>query len=705
MPGLQMSDIKTAQTAPGFNLATAAQQATTPYTPPPTNSTPSTSAVNTPIVSSQPTVDKLNNIQTGTNQIITGVQNQAALNTYNQAITNSGANTTTGTQGNTQTATGQPTGGNQTSGGVSTQGSATPADNSDLKDSISNATAALNAASGITPPDRSAYDKTEATLNSQEADVQSKLNDINDQITAASTSFQNSVAAIQNGTFPLTPSQTALLQQTQSAVNALNQSAQQTAQLYSAVASTLGAKTGLEQFQPALATQNISAAMVKGQAEIATAEMNGVKQFANLQKGFADDDFNMISKSYDALQSSLDKKNTLLNKLNSDIQTQVKDYQANQQKTQDNSRQALNTILTQLGGQAFENLTPEQQSQMDALEKAAGWPVGMVKAGMDTLAEQKTQATQQLAQQRLQDQQAQQAIANEFRQAALNMSQQRLNITLNNQAGATPTDGTVVGVTGSSAVDATQPGYASVAVPGAGGLTQAAIDQAALQFATTGVMPSMGLGSTGAAGQKRTAIQNRAAELDAGGNIAANKVTLTANSAALKQQITYLNTTTRSLNNAEQGVKQLITDFQNKGINDQSLPIANIIKNAIKYQLGSGDVSAYKAGLQEVANEYTQVFSRGGQTSDAVRNQAQNIIDGNISIANLQKVSDELQAQGNIVIDGASKQIVDIQKQINNITTGQQSASSGTTIMTGPDGKQYNVPNDKVDAFKKAGGK
>ena len=37
----------------------------------------------------------------------------------------------------------------------------------------------------------------------------------------------------------------------------------------------------------------------------------------------------------------------------------------------------------------------------------------------------------------------------------------------------------------------------------------------------------------------------------------------------------------------------------------------------------------------------------------------------------------------------------------------KQSSSGGsgtTTVMTGPDGKQYNVPNDKVNAFKAAGG-
>ena len=35
--------------------------------------------------------------------------------------------------------------------------------------------------------------------------------------------------------------------------------------------------------------------------------------------------------------------------------------------------------------------------------------------------------------------------------------------------------------------------------------------------------------------------------------------------------------------------------------------------------------------------------------------------------------------------------------------TGNTSNTSGTTLMTGPDGKQWNVPNDKVGLFKQNG--
>jgi hypothetical protein len=236
--------------------------------------------------------------------------------------------------------------------------------------------------------------------------------------------------------------------------------------------------------------------------------------------------------------------------------------------------------------------------------------------------------------------------------------------------------GKAIGTTGFPYIDTSIKGYYTKPVPNAGGLTQAAIDQAALQFATTGVMPSIGLGSTGQAAEKRNAIQNRAAELAGGSNIAVNKDILAALSSSLKQQTEYANTVERSLANAENGFQQIINEFNKRGINQYDMPIANIIANAAKYNLGSGDVSAFKAALQEVANEYTQVFSRGGQVSDAVRQRAQDIVDGNISINNLKTVLDELQQQGSIILAGAKNQVQNIQNQMNSLLMNQSQYTS-----------------------------
>jgi len=642
----------------------------------------------TAIISGKEGADYLNNVQDTVNNLNTGIATQSAAKAAQQAATPPTTPTSpaTGTSGTTAPAT--PT-----------------ADNSDLTKSLNAATTALGGETPTTP---------EITPEQAQIDANNKaLTD--DQLTrdTSTQKFNDTVDSLTNGTFPLTPTQQGLLNQTQSAVQNLIASANTQAQLYQQAGVTFGAVHGLAQFAPGLALQAISEGMAKGQAEIAKAEMDGTKALADLQKSFQDEDYNMVQKSYDALQSALDKKDTLLNKLNTDIQKQVTDAKTQQDKTQDNARLALNSILTQLGGQAFDNLTPEQQAQMDALEKAAGWPVGMVKAGMDTLAEQKAQATSDLAKQRLTDQEAQQKIANAFKEAALAQGQQRINISIDKAAlggvGGSDT-GRAVGTTGDNKIDMTQPGYFTDVVVGTtkDGLTQAAIDQDAMATALGQPLPvPLGLSNSGTASEKRSAINNRMAEINSSGNVASNKAQLKSLNTALTQQTTQMAAVQKALVAADNGVNQIIEQFKSKGINNFSLPISNIIANAAKYQLGSGDVSAYKGALQEISNEYSQVFARSGTQTDMTRTNAQNIIDGNVSIDNLQKISAELQAQGKIVTDSNAGQIQAIQKNINGIISGDTSnenTSGQTTTPTSTAGKiKVVAPDGKTTGYIPAG--
>lgn len=248
------------------------------------------------------------------------------------------------------------------------------------------------------------------------------------------------------------------------------------------------------------------------------------------------------------------------------------------------------------------------------------------------------------------------------------------NVEANLEGGAGP-GGQALGTTGNAAIDATAPGYATTIV--AAGLTQASIDQQALSYLLSGANPP--IGRTGVAGAQATAIKARMGEMDPGGNIQANKAQLTSLSASLKQQTEYLNTAQRSVSNAEAGFTQVTQAFQGK-VNATQFPSINAAVNAVQGQLDPGTISAYQAGLQEVANEYTQVFSRGGTATDAVRSKAASIANGDLSISDLQQVLTEVQAQGNIVVQGSQNQVKTIQDQINGILqTGGSSTTSGTT--------------------------
>lgn len=317
---------------------------------PSTNSFDPTAKV-TPIVSANAATQDYLSKQASTNQIAQGVATQAQTNAQNKAVTD--ANTQAQQQPKTDA-----------------QGNPLP-DNSDLTGALNNATNALNAGN-IQAPDQDSYNKTESDLGDQQKVIQTKLDDIDTQIGTSSDQFQQSVQQIQNGSFPLTPAQGALLQQTQTAMQGLTQSAQQNAQIYGQMATTFGAVHGLSQFNPGAVQQAVSASMAKGQAEIAKAEMDGTKQLADLQKGFQDDDFNMISKSYDALQNSLDSKQKILSDLSTQVQKQISDAtdQYNKQVTQYKT-DVQNAITNSFKGQELDD--SEKKTVFDQAMQSANF--------------------------------------------------------------------------------------------------------------------------------------------------------------------------------------------------------------------------------------------------------------------------------------------------------------------------------------------
>lgn len=245
-------------------------------------------------------------------------------------------------------------------------------------------------------------------------------------------------------------------------------------------------------------------------------------------------------------------------------------------------------------------------------------------------------------------------------------------------AGADST-GLPPGTTGDSAIDPTVEGYSTKVIPGTGGLTMAAIDQGAMSNITAGTRPT---GRTGPALAQATTILNRMAEMDPSGNLAFNKGKLASLNQSLATQQKYLDTTQRSVANAEAGFQQVVNTFQGK-VNASQYPTINAAVNAAKAQLDPGTISAFQSGLAEVANEYTQVFSRGGQATDATRAKAQKIVNGDLSIADLQQVLTELQAQGNIVVQGSKNQVKTISDQINTISKSGSAAPADTSSDNG----------------------
>lgn len=305
---------------------------------------------------------------------------------------------------------------------------------------MANTQALNNAASALTNPaavsDQGAVDQMaslpsggqQTTLTPGEQQSGQTYQGISDQMDQATQTYNDAVTKLNNGTFPLTPAQQAQMSATQNMYNDMVKQIQDSYQGTIAGTGVANQRLGLSQYAPLVALGNIQSVMNEQTAKIQSTEVNAAKALSDLNSAFQTEDYKQIQDSYDQMTTAMDKKKALVDDLNTKIQSQLKDMQQQQKDDQTNARDALNTILTQLGGTAFTDLPPEGQAQLQQLEHQAGWPPGMMEQGMATLKEKQQQAADALAQQKFQDQQNQQNIQNSFKEMAMAISQQNLAI-------------------------------------------------------------------------------------------------------------------------------------------------------------------------------------------------------------------------------------------------------------------------------------
>ena len=366
-----------------------------------------------------------------------------------------------------------------------------------------------------------------------------------------------------------------------------------------------------------------------------------------------------------------------------DIVNTVSNYQ---QQAQQLAETKFKDLVTNFGGEGLQNWAIQNPQQAAQLERTLGYGKGsLVKLGQ-TLKDKEQQLKAQ-----------QDSITNYYKALA---------------QGVTPVGPTPVGVTPgtnqeptqvATPIDASSPDYTTKLLPGVG-LTQSALDLAALNYLTTGQMPSLGLGSSAQTKAQRAAIINRAGQLGSGGNIAANKASLQANAASLKQQTEYLNNTQRAISTADANFQLLVNTAQKAGINDQSSPIINQLQNAISRNIiGNGDLNQFYTGIQTLRTEYATVLARGGQVTDSVRSEANQLIPDNISLANLNKVYQYIKQEGGNVVSGAQAQVQSIQNSINGIVGGNasgstdQSSSQTIRVKRNSDGITGTIPQSEFD--------
>jgi len=181
-------------------------------------------------------------------------------------------------------------------------------------------------------------------------------------------------------------------------------------------------------------------------------------------------------------------------------------------------------------------------------------------------------------------------------------------------------------------------------VQGAAGLqlTPAGLDAAAESYAKTGTLPPMGM-SKGSAGV-RTAIINRAAELNPNLDIAGNKAAYGADTASLKKLQTQSDIVDAFENTAEKNIDNFLK--VGKQIQDSGVPILNTpIRKLSAKLLGQANYGAFEAQRQVAATETAKVLqsaNASGVLSDQARKEAETLLDPNATFAQWQSAANAL---------------------------------------------------------------
>jgi len=163
----------------------------------------------------------------------------------------------------------------------------------------------------------------------------------------------------------------------------------------------------------------------------------------------------------------------------------------------------------------------------------------------------------------------------------------------------------------------------------------------------------------------KSALENKSSALisASGVNSAMLQSEYNALTSAQKKQVDFMANTSRALLGAETGATLTQKLFQDRGINVNDSTFLNKTVNDLTSLFGdSGDIRAYRSAMVEIGNEYAQVFARGGQRSVEGNTLAQNVINGNVKLEDIQTTLDTLQEIGKTVVQSS----IDTVKNISN---------------------------------------
>jgi hypothetical protein len=166
-----------------------------------------------------------------------------------------------------------------------------------------------------------------------------------------------------------------------------------------------------------------------------------------------------------------------------------------------------------------------------------------------------------------------------------------------------------------------------------GGLSQAALDQAAHRYLTDGTLPAVGMGKQGSA--LRVAIANRAAELGGNTDLAGAAADYKGNAGSLRK----LQTQADSIDAFERTGMSNLDNFlaQTKGVVDTGSPFFNAPLRSLQSKFaGDPRMAALESSRQTAATELAKILSGStgaGALSDSARHEVEKLLDPNATVA------------------------------------------------------------------------
>ncbi len=275
------------------------------------------------VVTSKPAQGTVGTIQGNTNKIQQAVNTQAQNKNTQAQISSSGLTQQQydAQQQATQAAADKAKADALTKATVALNGG-TGADGQPINANVPKTQSEIDAAGGL--PGTGPNDQTSSTGNTTSTTGTSNLGTtdytglIKSNMSAedkALSDFQDSIKQIQNGTFPLSSTQQALLSATQTQFQQTIEAQKIANQNLQGGVTSQNIASGLERYAPNAASSNLAQVVAQGTSAIAKIETDASAALAKLEDGFQTNNLTLVKDSYDAFTTAMNNKTAELQKM------------------------------------------------------------------------------------------------------------------------------------------------------------------------------------------------------------------------------------------------------------------------------------------------------------------------------------------------------------------------------------------------------